>query len=489
MSKILMASSAAASIITAFSAGMYLQAAEMPPLPPDPNEAFFGARIPRTMTLLATSDAARRNPVRILCYGQSIVAQGYVSRAIAAELGQRYPFAKITVENRAIGGYTAPTLVRTAIQDLYPFYPDLVVFHVYDGHDTGELERIVANIRKYTTAEILMWTHHLDAFGPDGTERDPIRDEASNFRNYLAQKYNCELVELREDWKAYVKANNIPRRDLLCDDIHLNEKGGALQAQLIMRHFRYNTLFPCGWMNTVRTYEARRALEERADEITFTGAPWPRNNKGVSGNDPKSALRLAFHGNRVDVIPFPAGDKLGTAKILIDGKAPSSFASAFAITRTNSNPISGRPMLNRINVGAAPVAEDWTLNVNHISEDGKTFTFSLSGSVTGPDGEGSQAGLFTSKSGRISFDPKEFTFEGAAAWYKKPFPSEVVVSFKTVLMGMDTWAPTPITDKGAVDVYTLIQGIDNGDHVLEIVPNGDGPLPVYEVVAHRPPLE
>jgi hypothetical protein len=461
----------------------------LPPIPADPNEALLGSRIQRTMTLLATSDESHRNTVRILCYGQSIVAQGYVSRAIEKDLKQRYPFANIIVENRAIGGYTAPTLVRTAVHDLYPFYPDLVVFHVYDGHDTGELERIVSNIRRYTTAEILMWTHHFDSFGPDGTERDTIRDQGSNFRRYLAQKYNCELVELREEWRNYLKINNIPRADLLLDNIHLNDKGGALQAQFVMRHFRYNTLFPSCWMNMVRTYEARRPLEEQSDEITFTGKPWRRIGKGVVGEKANSSLRLRFHGNRVDVIAFPAGDKLGTAKILIDSKSPSSFNDAYAITRTNKNPISGRPMLNRVNLGKKPVAEDWTLNVNNISKDGKLFRFNLAGSVTGPDGEGTQEKFFTSKSGRISFDPAEFTFAAAVGQTKKPFPDEVTVTFQTRMMGMDVWAPSPKPEEDNIDSYTLIQGIENREHTLEIIPNGDGAVPVYEVVVHRPPLE
>ncbi|MDC7218105.1 MAG: SGNH/GDSL hydrolase family protein, partial [Spirochaetales bacterium] len=379
---------------------------------------------------------------RILCYGQSIVAQGYVSRAIEEELKERYPYANIIVENRAIGGYTAPILVRTAVHDLYPFYPDLVVFHVYDGHHTGELERIVSNIRRYTTAEILMWTHHFDSTGADGTERDNIRDQGSNFRRYLAQKYNCELVELREEWGNYIKINNIPRADLLIDNIHLNKKGGAIQAQFVMRHFRYHTLFPSCWMNMVRTYEARRPIEERNDEITFTGEPWRHEGKGMVGENSNSALKLHFHGNRIDVVAFSVEGKLGSAKILIDGKSPSSYKGAYAITRTNKNPLHGRPMLNRVNLGKEPIVEDWILKVNNISEDGKIFKFSLSGSVTGPDSEGTNEKFFTSESGRINFNPAEFTFAAAASQKKKPFPSDVTVTFQTQLMGMDVWSPS-----------------------------------------------
>lgn len=461
----------------------------VPVVPDEPNEFLFGARIQRTMTLLATSNASQRNPVKILCYGQSIVAQRYVSNAIETAMKQRYPYADITVENRAIGGYMAPVLARTAVHDLYPFYPDLVVFHVYGGYDTGELERIVYNIRRDTTAEILMWTHHFSNFGEDGMGHYQTESDGSDFRRYLAQKYNCELVELRDVWERYLAANHLSKQDLLVDGIHLNGRGGALQGELILRHFRYNTLFPSEWMNTVRAYEARRPLEERADEITFTGAPWRRSGPGVAGDRPDSALRLSFRGNRVDVIAATSGGKLGTAKVLIDGCPPSSFAGAYAITRSNRNPLSGRPLLNRIELGDKPVAEAWTLKVRDITPNGRAFRYVLMGSVTGEDGEGTHEKPFESKSGRIRFNPAEFTFAGAVGQCKKPFTNQIDVVFQTCLMGTDIWVPATNGVLGAVNRTTLIQGIQNAPHVLEIVPNGDGAVPVFEVVVHRPPLE
>lgn len=460
-----------------------------PVVPSESNAFLFGARIQRTMTLLATSNASQRNPVKILCYGQSVVAQRYVSNAIEKALKQRYPYADITVENRAIGGYTAPVLVRTAVHDLYPFYPDLVVFHVYGGHDTGELERIVYNIRRYTTAEILMWTHHFSNFGENGMGHYQTESDGSDFRRYLAQKYNCELVELREVWERYLKINHLSKQELLVDGIHLNSKGGALQGELVLRHFRYNTLFPSEWMNTVRTYEARRPLEERSDEITFTGTPWRRRGPGVASDCPDSVLRLPFHGNRVDVIASTAGGKLGTAKVLIDGRPPSSFAAAYAITRSNKNPLSGRPLLNRIELGDQPVAEAWTLKIRDLTPDGRRFRYMLEGSVTGEDGEGTHEKPFVSKSGRIRFNPSEFTFAGAVSQCKKPFTNEIDVVFQTYLMGTDVWIPVTNGVPGAVNQTTLIQGIGNEPHLLEIVPNGDGAVPVFEIVVHRPPLE
>lgn len=458
---------------------------------PHPFEALLGSRIQRTMTLLETSDEMRHPTIRVLCYGQSIVAQGYVSRAIEKMAKERYPHAKVEVRNSAIGGYTAPTLVRPAIQDIAPWYPDLVVFHVYDGEDSGELERIVRDIRTQTTAELLMWTHHFDFYGTDGTERDAGRDHASNMRRLLAQKYGAELVELREEWRAWLAAHpQINRKDLLTDNIHLNARGGELMAELVMRHFRYNTLFPSFWADRIRGYEVRTALEEPRSEITLTGS-WKRWGNAAGIDKTPGTLRLAFRGNRVTAELWPVNGKQGHAKVLIDGRAPSQWQQAYAVTRSNPNPLNaGRPMCNRLIPGPTPIAENWTIHLSDISEDGKTFKFTATGSVTGPDGEGTnETAIFTSKSGRISFEPRDITLDDIAGYMKKPCPKEADLICSVVLLGTDEFTCSAPGAKGDVPEVTLIQGIPNGEHVLEIVTEGDGPVAIKELTVHRPPVE
>ena len=99
-----------------------------PPAPLD-NSASLGSKIQRTMTLLATSTPRKPNRVRILFYGQSVTLNPWW-RDVAEHLRGTYPHADIEIENLAIGGYTAPVLIRTAEFDLYAFYPDLLIFHV-----------------------------------------------------------------------------------------------------------------------------------------------------------------------------------------------------------------------------------------------------------------------------------------------------------------------------------------------------------------------
>src|SRR6478672_3192627 len=74
-------------------------AADTPFPPPAPieNNASFGARIQRTMGLLAASTPTERRQVRILFYGQSITLQEW-SQDVAKDLKQRFPNADLIVE-------------------------------------------------------------------------------------------------------------------------------------------------------------------------------------------------------------------------------------------------------------------------------------------------------------------------------------------------------------------------------------------------------
>lgn len=126
-----------------------------PPPVPAIDDSNFGVGIGRTMTLLATSTPEHRHPVRILFYGQSITKQDWWIEVVN-DLKKRFPNADLTVENRAIGGFSASVLIRPAEHDLYPFYPDLTIFHVYG--EEADYESIIANLRRRTTSEIAFFS-------------------------------------------------------------------------------------------------------------------------------------------------------------------------------------------------------------------------------------------------------------------------------------------------------------------------------------------
>src|SRR5437879_13629526 len=110
------------------------------------------------MTLLATGTPGKRNKVRILFYGQSITEQDWWKR-VAGDLRRRFPDADLRIENRAIGGFASQLLIRPAEHDLYPFYPDLLIFHVY-GSDR-EHEPLIKAVRPRPTADARMQTDHV----------------------------------------------------------------------------------------------------------------------------------------------------------------------------------------------------------------------------------------------------------------------------------------------------------------------------------------
>jgi hypothetical protein len=117
-----------------------------------------GRGVQRTMRLLESSGPDFHPTVRILFYGQSITAQDWW-KTVAADLRVRYPHADLQIENRAIGGFSSPLLKLTAHADLYPHYPDLLIFHVYGSHPDDE--EIIRTVRGTTTAEVVVQTDHV----------------------------------------------------------------------------------------------------------------------------------------------------------------------------------------------------------------------------------------------------------------------------------------------------------------------------------------
>jgi len=460
------------------------------PSPPEHPEQ-LGARISRTMSLMETSNSRRRHEVRILFYGQSIVAGSWTD-LLAQELRTRFPDVEFTIEDRSLGGYQAPLLARTAEYDVYPFAPDLIVFHVYSGTQSGDLERIFRNLRRRTTAEIMALTHHAPL--PNGGF-----DASSDVWRHLAQKYNCELVDVRKGWKKYCSGRDLSPKDLLSDSVHPNVKGEALMAALVGRHFQFNPRSPSGWTDRIRTYEARAPLEhERDTRITFTGENWssaPNRGKGggrkkafVVGRTPDSALTCSFNGNRIDVIPGAFSGDTGSARVLVDGKPLPEHNRLYTFTRPDRIPGAPWPGLRRIAHETPIRPETWTLRITEVSRDPLRYTYRVRGSKTGPDGTGNNRETFTSDSGRVVIEPRDLSFEHAEQYSSAEIEPGLSVSWTVEPQFTFPYAPSPSEDGSRVRRITLVRGLKNGRHTLKIVPRGDGPVPVESIVVHQPPL-
>lgn len=475
--------------------------------------------MPRTMSLLAYGDPAGKRLVRIVVFGQSISGQPWWKQ-LADELSAGFPAAEIEVTNTAIAGFSAPQLIRTLEHCVYPYYPDLVIFHDFGGKQTGEWERIIREIRKNTSADILVWTDHRGHGGERGSEGYASRlareDRESDAIRYVASKYNCELADVREGWNAHLDANGLEPKSFLKDNVHLNEEGNALLASLLLQTFTPASEAPAGWTDRVRSYEAKRSDDYGADdEITFSGRPWRKLGAAAVGESPEDALHLDFRGNRVDLIPvlFDDGEgpaTLGTARVLIDGVPPSEHPLLYGYTLpSRAHGADWQPAIRRVTFRRRPLDEEWTLKIFDINEDATRFRFEVAGTQTGPDGGGVFDGtkypfskfgaiedyrgdeeypdVFVSESGRVVIDHRDFKITWAQQYSGEPCPEGFEVRWKTIRLHQDLYAP-PRAHERVIRPITVACGLSPGTHHLQLVPNGDGPVPIDRVEVHRPPL-
>ncbi len=465
----------------------------IPPVPEAPNQAFFGGRIPRTMSLLETSHLTGR-PVRISFYGQSIVCQQWTDHVIL-RLRERYPRAIIQDEKRAIPGYQVPELMITIRHDIFRARPDLVLFHAYGGNE-GHRDRLIQAIRRETTAEIMLYTHHIAGRDMNSDEGMASFDHSAAHIRRLAQTYNCELVEAREAWKGYLETHpDLGHMHFLGDGLHLNRNGCVLLAQFVERHFRNNTLFPITASDSVRYYDCLLPVEdENYGEILLDGESWQGKRTHVSSNSSEDRMSLRFVGNRADVI-LPSGG--GGAQVLIDGRPPSEL-NLYHISRPQAQAEGWGPSmtLRRVWGGDHLVPEEWTLTFTELefaevqTRTGasqkriRSYRYTVEGSVTGPDGEGTHEAPFVSNSGRMKIRPGDFSLNLKHAekqlkpglqitWTVRPTHRDVVFNN----------AATPINR-----YVTVADGLPFGEHELTLIPLADGWFNIKGVEVHRPEL-
>jgi hypothetical protein len=432
----------------------------------------YGRNIQRTMRLLATSTPEHRNTVRVLFYGQSITEQKW-SAMVADDLKARFPHAHLIIENRALGGYSSQLLVKTAETDLYPFQPDLLIFHVYGAHD--KYEDIIRRTRERTCAEILQQNDHVTKPEQLTEEMDPAKvpiesghwDQFMNFNwlPSLSRKYGTEFCDQRALWKRYLTEYQLQPKDLLKDGVHLNPHGEYVMAEFVQAYLRYDPkLGPSPAEEWVKTLEI---------------------GKDVQWKDGK--LRVEFEGNRVDAI-CTRGDT--AAVVLIDGKAPSEFPELYGFTRALATPGGKWPPIAPVRSGKPLVFEDWTMQVQADPANDKAYTFSLAGSKTGPDGEGRSDQQFVSNSGRIVIEAGDWNvpFALGVLGGQKPLPPIFTVKWRVVAYRSDE-VITPIPRDPAMESrWTLAQGLANTKHTLEILCDAGTP-PVKGLRIYRPPLD
>lgn len=442
---------------------------EYPRAPSPVNTAGWGKHIQRTMTLLATSTPEKRNTVRILFYGQSITANKKWTDAVVADLIDRFPYANIIYENRAIGGFASQYLVNSSESDMYPFYPDLVIFHVYGAHK--EYQEIIHTLRSRTTSEVAIVSDHLGANEYDGKEflspGDWNNFMRKTFVPAVAKEYRAQLIDITTPWKEYLQKNNLTSQALLSDGIHPNDHGCFLMSELVKRELVYLPDHPKDeWKGLVKEYKIGKDVKFEKGKLTFE-----------------------FEGNRVDVVAGN-GDNPVALDVKIDGKKPSEIKSCYAFTRTSGSPGVEWPAILRIDSETLPLIENWKLTVEQVNEPNTDFTFKVEGSKTGFDGTGNSFEKFISNSGRVVIEPgmwknlqRDYEFKG------KPVTPGFEITWSVKPLFVDQYQPVEMTDPLKEYATLLAQNLTNEKHKLELTIKGKGQPLIKAIRIYTPPVK
>jgi hypothetical protein len=469
--------------VTALLSGVPLRGQADPLSFPEPQQLELkdelGHGVQRFMKRLEASTAEHKNTVRVLYYGQSITEQTW-TKMVSADLRQRWPNVNFVIENRAIGGFASDKLVLTSESDLYPFYADLVIFYDYGRHD--RYEDMVRRMRERTTSEIILQTDHLNNAGNLTEETDPARLNMSNWSSWfpnvwipsLAVKYQTGMVQQRALWKIYCRQNNLDPVNLTVDGTHLNDQGNFLMSKMVSAYLVRRPQYD----DPVVEHQVRDYIPDQ--DLKWTG------NK----------LVFHFTGNKIDAIARLGAT--GAADVRIDGKKPSELPELYQTSRVSGYPGIGWPVISRIEHHVPLVLEDWTATATDFSQDGKHFKFSVSGSMTGPDGEGNSDETFISKSGRVVIEPDDWNMAYSfglmqGPWAKDkskpPFvlPTQIVATWKVVPFFTDTYSTPAIADPTVETPVILAQGLSNGPHELQLVGH-EGPVQLRALRVYQPPL-
>ena len=422
--------------------------ANYPPLfawQPDPGQR---EHLRRSLRLLNASSSTNHATVLVLIYGQSISQQNWW-REVERYLRVTYPNANLILENRAIGGHASQLLVKTAEADLYPFQPDLVIFHVYGSHI--EYDNIIRRLRERTCADILLQTDHITRDEMLEEETDPSKLTPKQWDAWMnhvflpgtAEKYGACRADIHEQWKVYLRKNHLKAADLLKDGVHLNAQGEWLMAELVKAY-----LAP---LPSRAGYDPFNDTRVRTEFLQLPASA--------------TTAQVQFDGTRVDVI-FRTGAAVKIS-VRIDGQKPSSLPELYGFTRVSPYPNSDWPLLLRVGSRAPLVEEQWSVVLSDVADQGHLCHFSLRGSFTGADGEGWCTNHFVSNSGRVTIEPEDWNLAYCMAVFGGGLPQGFAATWKSVLRGADE-AAAPPGSPGIEACVTVAQSLKPGHHQLDL---------------------
>ena len=442
--------------------------------PPRPGD---GSRMALTVQKLEKGFDPDR-PLLVWAIGSSFTNGLGNGELLAALIRERFPRAPQIIYKKMAGNSTSYHFSHGWARHLViPDQPDVVL--IYNFGKTEDLEAMIAELRRQTTADIIVGSLHWcvphKAVWPDPEAANSHQDPQA--LRAVCQKYGAEFVENRRELTQYMLDNHLRIEDLLGDSVHQTRYAARMTVMNIARHFHRASHFEYDPLARERRVEV-----EAPSAAQMSGGPWTPAQGGSARAATRkgSALSVRFRGNRVELIGW-RGPEGGTADVRIDGRPASEVAAFYAgyIEPDKRNaPLPPNPPRDRcphaVTLGQNLIPQRWTITLTSDRGD-----YELVGSATGPDGRGNAFQPFTSLSGQILIDPR-FWRDAKNNRTGDRFVFEVL---RSTVSRVDFQAPA--WEKFRL---RLAAGLPCGEHVLELVACGDGAVVVDAVDVFEPPL-
>jgi hypothetical protein len=369
--------------------------------------------------------------------------------------------------------------------------PDMIFTYTV-GTPEG-LDAMLTEIRRHTTADIIVPSIHFNPTSPR-TPEDIENGYTSWARiREICKAHHAEFVEHRRDIAAYLKRNGLKADELLWDHVHQNLHGCIRVWDSVERHITDPKQFTYDPKALERMIAVNPPASTATEKVALTDK-WTTNGGAVHCSQPGARLKVRFTGNRIDLVghKHPGG---GTVKVLIDG-VPADQAPVFYSDYIRATPkvypkknIGGQPgdvAPQAVDLGTHLVPQSWTITMTSDNGD-----YQVEGSVSGPDGMGNVAHPFTSKSGQIRIDPKDWRngmLKNKDQSQTQP-PMFGNVTGDMFFFDVYRCAEGRVSFAGnqAESCYEpLAQNIPNQEHTLEIVTIGDGAVEIDGLYVYSP---
>ncbi|MCF7837836.1 MAG: SGNH/GDSL hydrolase family protein [Candidatus Marinimicrobia bacterium] len=438
-------------------------------------------------------------PFRIWAIGSSYVNLLGMGEPIRQAIYQRFGTTPEVVYRKHVGSAVAYQFIRGWFNhQVLADQPDLVLIYALGQAD--DLERLIRDIRRQTTADIIVpsihWRLREAAFWGDNEQ---AQGQDIPALRALCERYGVEFVENRREWAAFMAeqgwAVEVNPAQLLADGVHQSALGALVINENIARHFQAPEQFAYDPAERERRLQAVRPRSIRTVETIETAGTWREADGALVTDEAGATLTIRFQGNRVDLIGDGCADG-GSAAVTVNGR-PAAEAPACFVGYIRPGPDNFRPTQaergdfapHGIELGVGVVPQDWTIRM--VDDAGH---YELVGSVTGFDGRGSNQEAFTSNSGQIVVPADLWRYATAPRQWGTRGIMEPGVSVNRPGDTFTFSVTRPVREQvsfhdpaGRTFRAGLALNLPNGVHEITLTAAGDGLLSIRAFDIYEPP--